>query len=163
VSTIRAWIGVVSVTVGGVVTVAGSMVNGLMTHRVAETTIEGEHRQRLWEKQSAAYEDTVRELLARRARREALTSRGDVGNIGSHLIEEMRKAKEPESIQIRAALWAYASLGPFSRPPCARGPWQPRWEPPGEQLRATRTSADKRLAVMPAGGPIRATLNAGQV
>jgi hypothetical protein len=109
VSNIGAWIGVVGVAVGGVVTVAGSMANGLMTRRVAETTIEGEHRQRLWEKQSAVYEDVVREVLARRTRRDVLTSRGDVGNIGSHPIEEMRKAEEPESIKIRSALRAYAS------------------------------------------------------
>jgi hypothetical protein len=104
-----AWIGVAAVVAGGLVSVAGAMVNGWNTRRVAETTIEGEHRQRLWEKQSAAYEDAVKEVLARRTRRDALTSRGDVGNIGSHPIEEMRKAEEPESIKIRSALRAYAS------------------------------------------------------
>jgi hypothetical protein len=64
---------------------------------------------RLWDKQAAAYVDAVTEVLARRTRREALTSRGDPGNIGSHPIQERRKAEEPESIQIRAALRAYAS------------------------------------------------------
>jgi len=104
-----AWIGVAGVAVGGLVAVTQTLVNGRIARRVAETTIEGEHRQRLWEKQSAAYEDAVKEVLARRTRREALTSRGDVGNIGSHPVEERRKAEEPESIQIRAALRAYAS------------------------------------------------------
>ena len=104
-----ALIGAAGVLAGGLVAITQTVVNGRITRRVAETTIEGEHRQRLWEKQSAAYEDAVREVLARRTRREALTSRGDVGNIGSHPVAEMRKAEEPESIQIRAALRAYAS------------------------------------------------------
>jgi hypothetical protein len=51
----------------------------------------------------------VREVLARQTRREVLMSRGDVGNIGSHPIEEMREREEPESIRIRALLLAYAS------------------------------------------------------
>jgi hypothetical protein len=104
-----AWIGAAAVVAGGLVTIAGAVVNGWNTRQVAETTIEGEHRQRLWEKQSAAYEDTVREVLARRTRRNALTSRGDVGNIGLTPIKEMRKAEEPESIRVRSALRAYAS------------------------------------------------------
>ena len=87
----------------------GTAVNGRIAHRTAETTIEGEHRQRLWEKQSAAYEETVRAVLARQTRREVLTSRGDTGNIGSHPIQETHRHEEPESIQIRALLLAYAS------------------------------------------------------
>ena len=97
------------VAIGGFISITGTAVNGRIAHRAAETTIEGERRQRLWEKQSAAYEETVREVLARQTRREALTSRGDVGNIGSHPIEEMRKREEPESIRIRALMLAYAS------------------------------------------------------
>jgi hypothetical protein len=104
-----ALIGAAGVLAGGLVAITQTVVNGRITRRVAETTIEGEHHQRLWEKQSAAYEDAVREVLSRRTRREALTSRGDVGNIGSHPGAERRKAEEPESIQIRAALRAYAS------------------------------------------------------
>lgn len=94
---------------GGLVAIAQTVVNGRITRRAAETTIEGEHRQRLWEKQSAAYEVTVKAVLARRVRREALTSRGDVGNIGSHPVQELRKAEEPGEIQTRAAMRAYAS------------------------------------------------------
>ena len=97
------------VVIGGVVSIAGTAVNGRIAHRAAQTTIEGEHRQRLWEKQAAAYEETVREVLARQTRREALTSRGDAGNIGSHPIEETRKHEEPASIRIKALLLAYAS------------------------------------------------------
>src|SRR5690348_12737748 len=104
-----AWIGVAGVAVGGLVAVTQTVVNGRISRRVAATTVEGEHRQRLWEKQSAAYEVTVRAVLERRARREALTGRGDVGNIGSHPVEELRKAEEPEGIQTRAAMRAYAS------------------------------------------------------
>ena len=51
----------------------------------------------------------MREVLARQTRREGLTSRGDVGNIGSQPIEEMRKHEEPESIRIKALMLAYAS------------------------------------------------------
>lgn len=104
-----AWIGAAGVAIGGLISIIGTAVNGRIAHRTAETTIEGEHRQRLWEKQSAAYEEAVRVVLARQTRREVLTSRGDVGNIGSHPIEEMRRNEEPESIQIRALLLAYAS------------------------------------------------------
>jgi len=104
-----AWIGVAGVAIGGFISITGTAVNGRIAHRAAETTIEGQRRQRLWEKQSAAYEETVREVLARQTRREVLTSRGDVGNIGSHPIEEMRKHEEPESIRITARLLAYAS------------------------------------------------------
>jgi hypothetical protein len=104
-----AWVGVVGVAIGGIITIAGTAVNGRIALGTTKTTIEGEHRQRLWEKRCAAYEETVREVLARQTRREALTSRGDPGNIGSHPIEEMRKHEEPESIRIRALLLAYAS------------------------------------------------------
>jgi hypothetical protein len=104
-----AWIGVAGVVIGGFISITGTAVNGWTARRAAEMTLEGEHRQRLWEKQSAAYEETVREVLARQTRREALTSRGDVGSIGSHPIEEMRKHEEPESIRIKALLLAYAS------------------------------------------------------
>lgn len=85
------------------------MITARITLRVAEKTIEGEHRQRRWEKQSAAYEEAVKEALARRTRREALTGRGDVGNIGSLPTEELRKSEEPESTRIRVALRTYAS------------------------------------------------------
>jgi hypothetical protein len=104
-----AWIGVAGVAVGGLVAVTQTVVNGRLSRLVAATTVEGEHRQRLWEKQSAAYEVTVKRVLARRVRREALTSRGDVGNIGSHPVEELRKAEEPEEIETRATMRAYAS------------------------------------------------------
>lgn len=104
-----AWIGVAGVAVGGVITIASTLVNARIARRVAETTVEGEHRQRLWEKQSSAYEAVVKEVLARRTRREALTSRGDVGNIGSHPRDEMRRAEEQETIQLTATLRAYAS------------------------------------------------------
>jgi hypothetical protein len=104
-----AWIGVAGVGVGGFISIAATAVNGRIAHRAAETTIAGEHRQRLWEKQSAAYEETVREVLARQTRRQALTSRGDTGNIGSHPREEIFKHEEPESVRIRALLLAYAS------------------------------------------------------
>jgi hypothetical protein len=49
-----AWIGVAGVAVGGFISTMGTVVNGRIAHRAAEATIEGEHRQRLWEKQSAA-------------------------------------------------------------------------------------------------------------
>jgi hypothetical protein len=104
-----AWIGAAGVLAGGFVAIIQSVVNGRSTRQVAEVTIQGEHRQRLWEKQSAAYEDAVKEVLARRIRREALTSGGHVGDAGSHPLEELLKAEEPESIQLRAALRAYAS------------------------------------------------------
>jgi hypothetical protein len=98
-----AWVGVVGVAIGGVITIAGTVVNGRIALRTTETTIESEERQRLWEKRCAAYEETVREVLARQTRRETLTSRGDPGNIGSHPIEEMRKHEEPQSIRISAS------------------------------------------------------------
>jgi hypothetical protein len=104
-----AWIGVAGVAVGGLITIAVTVVNARLARRVAEASILGEHRQRLWEKQSFAYEEAVKEVLARQTRREALMSRGDVGNIGSHPAEEMRRAEEPEGIQIRAGLRPYAS------------------------------------------------------
>jgi hypothetical protein len=72
-----AWVGVVGVAIGGVIAIAGTAVNGRIALRTTKTTIEGEERQRLWEKRCAAYEETVREVLARQTRREALTSRGD--------------------------------------------------------------------------------------
>jgi hypothetical protein len=100
---------VAGAAIGGFVAIAQTLVSGRNARQVTEATIEGEHRQRLWEKQSAAYEATVNELLARQTRREALTSRGDPGNIGSHPVQELRKAEELENIQIRAALRAYAS------------------------------------------------------
>jgi hypothetical protein len=89
-----AWIGVAGVAIGGFITIAGTAVNGRIAHRAAETTIEGEHRHRVWDKQSAAYEETVREVRARQTRRHALTSRGDTGNIGSHPREEIFKHEE---------------------------------------------------------------------
>lgn len=104
-----AWIGVAGVAIGGLISITGTAVNGRIAHRAAKTTIEGQQRQRLWEKQCAAYEETVREVLARQTRREALTSRGDLGNIGSQPIEEMRQHEEPESIRIKALMLAYAS------------------------------------------------------
>ena len=104
-----AWIGVAGVAVGSFLSFLGTTLNGRITHRAAEAAIEGERRQRLWDKQSAAYEETVREVLARQIRREALTSRGDVGNIGRHPIEEGRKHEEPENIRIKALMLAYAS------------------------------------------------------
>jgi hypothetical protein len=100
---------VAGVAIGSVISIVGSAVNGRITRHATEMGIEAEHRQRLWEKQSAAYEETVREVLARQTRREVLTSRGDPGNIGAHPVEEMRKGEEPESVRIRALMLAYAS------------------------------------------------------
>lgn len=102
------------VAVGSVVTTVGAAINGRIARRATAMTIEAEHRQRLWEKQSTAYEETVREVLARQTRREMLTSRGDPGNIGTHPIEEMRKNEEPESVRIRALMLAYASVAVWS-------------------------------------------------
>ena len=104
-----AWVGVAGVAVGGLLSTAGTAVNGRIARRAAETAIEGAHRQRLWEKHSAVYEEIVREVLARQVRREALTSRGDFGNIGSHPIEETRRNEEPDSVRMKALLLAYAS------------------------------------------------------
>jgi hypothetical protein len=104
-----AWIGVAGVAVGGLITITVTVVNARLARRVAEASILGERRQRLWEKQSFAYEEAVQEVLARQTRREALMSRGDVGSVGSHPVEEMRRAEEPEGIQIRAGLRPYAS------------------------------------------------------
>ena len=84
---------------GGLITIAVTVVNARLARRVAEASILGGHHQRLWEKQSSAYEEAVKEVLARQIRREALMSRGDVGNVRSHPAEEMRKAEEPEGIQ----------------------------------------------------------------
>jgi len=43
------------------------------------------------------------------------------------------------------------------------GRWEPTWEPPGRTTScAKRTSTDRRMAIMPARGPIRTTLNAWQ-
>jgi hypothetical protein len=56
-----AWIGVAGVAVGSVITIGGTIVNARIARRVTAATIEGEHRQRLWEKQSAAYEVTVKQ------------------------------------------------------------------------------------------------------
>lgn len=97
------------VAIGSVITIVGTAINGRIARRATAMTLEAEHRQRLWEKQSAAYEETVREVLARQTRRETLTSRGDPGNIGGHPVEEMRKSEEPESVRIRALMLAYAS------------------------------------------------------
>jgi hypothetical protein len=115
-----AWIaaGVSLVSLGG--TVAVAIVGFRNTRNATARTVEANtsntvralaaaRSDRLWDKQAAAYVDAVAEVLARRTRREALTSRGDVGNIGSHPRDERLKAEEPESIQIRAALRAYAS------------------------------------------------------
>ena len=97
------------VAIGSVITIVGTAINGRIARRATAMTLEAEHRQRLWEKQSAAYEETVREVLARQTRRETLTSRGDPGNIGGHPVEEMRKSEEPESVRIRALMLADAS------------------------------------------------------
>jgi hypothetical protein len=115
-----AWIaaGVSIVSLAGTVTVA--IVGFRNTRKATAQTVDAStnntvralaaaRSDRLWDKQAAAYVDAVTEVLARGTRREALTSRGDVGNIGSHPRQERLKAEEPESIQIRAALRAYAS------------------------------------------------------
>lgn len=104
-----AWIGVGGVAVGGLIAITGTLVNGRVARQAAETTTKGAHRQRLWEKQSSAYEAVLKEVLARRTRREVLTSRGDVGNIGSHPRDEMQRAENDDSIQLTATLRAYAS------------------------------------------------------
>jgi hypothetical protein len=55
---------------------------------------------------------------------------------------------------------AAAMTANSSTQPC----WEPTWEPSGRTTSpARRTSADKRLAIMPGGEPIRTALNAIQV
>ncbi|MGO8960949.1 MAG: hypothetical protein ACLQFR_26810 [Streptosporangiaceae bacterium] len=104
-----AWISVVGAAVGGGFALMGSMASTRIARKAAEVTIDGRHNQRLWEKQAAAYEEAVREVQARRTRRTTLTSRGDIGNIGSHSIQELFKAEEPEISRIRAGLRPYTS------------------------------------------------------
>ena len=53
-SVIDAWIGVAGVAIGSFISITGTIVNGRIARRAAEMAIEGEHRQRLWEKQCAA-------------------------------------------------------------------------------------------------------------
>jgi hypothetical protein len=104
-----AWIGAGGLVAGSAITIVGQWASGRAGRLAANATIEADRRHRLWEKRTAAYEDAAGEVLARRTRREALTSRGDIGNVGSHPADEMRKAEEPGIIRIRSLLEAYAS------------------------------------------------------
>lgn len=104
-----AWIAAVPGSLGIIGTVVVSIVGTRTTRQATIATINADHKARVWEKRAAVYEDAVSEVLARRTRRESLTSRGDVGNIGSKPVEELRKIEEPEIIRIRAALRPYAS------------------------------------------------------
>jgi hypothetical protein len=70
-------------------------VNGRIALRTTKTTIEGENRQRLWEKRCAAYEETVREVnLARLA--SATMSQGSLppGVDYQGVLDAMYKSKE---------------------------------------------------------------------
>jgi hypothetical protein len=80
-----------------------------MGRATARVSVAADRSHRLWEKRTGAYEDAVRELLECRKRREALTSRGDVGNIGSYPREELLMAENPETIRVRSLLRSYAS------------------------------------------------------
>lgn len=105
-----AWIASGVGALGIVSTAVVSIVGSRSARQVAIATINASHNARVWENRAAAYEDAVREVLARRTRRVALTSRGDIGNIGSKPIEEMRKAEEPEIIRIARYLQAGGEL-----------------------------------------------------
>jgi hypothetical protein len=105
----EAWIAAGVGGLGIVATAVVAVVNARNTRQTAIATIDTGRETRVWEKQSAAYEDAVKEVLARRTRRTALTSRGDIGNIGSHPVEEIFKAEDPEIIRVRARLRPYAS------------------------------------------------------
>jgi hypothetical protein len=104
-----AWISAAAVVAGGLVAIAGQVASARIARAAAKATIAGDRDARLWERRAGAYVDAVREVLARRTRREALTSRGDIGNVGRHPIEEIQKAEQTEIIEIRSVLRAYAS------------------------------------------------------
>jgi hypothetical protein len=100
---------VLAATIG----VSGTVIVGVAGFGAAiwntRKTLAAAREARIWDRRAAAYVDAIHEVDGRRTRREALTSRGDIGNIGSHPVEEMRKAEEPELIRIRAALRPFAS------------------------------------------------------
>lgn len=104
-----AWIAAIPGSLGIIGTVVVSYIGYRGSRQATIATINAGHDARVWEKQTSAYEDAVREVLARRSRRDAITGRGDIGNIGSQPREEILKGEEPEIIRIRAALRAYAS------------------------------------------------------
>jgi hypothetical protein len=104
-----AWIAAIPSGLAIISTATVSIVSSRNAKKATIATIDAGHNARLWEKRASAYEDAVKEVQARRIRREALTSRGDIGSVGSKPIEETRKAEEPEIIKIRAALRPYAS------------------------------------------------------
>jgi hypothetical protein len=104
-----AWIAAVPGSLGIIGTVVVSVVGSRTTRQATIATINAGHSARVWEKRAAAYEEAVREVLARRTRREATTSRGDLGGVESKAVEELFQAEESEIIRIRAALRPYTS------------------------------------------------------
>jgi len=87
------------------------MVNGRITRRVAAAAVESEHRQRLWEKQTAAYEDAVQEVLARQIRRGAALQ----GQIGRAVLAEPAQPRRlrVSTRKVKAALSRYNKADPY--------------------------------------------------
>jgi hypothetical protein len=108
-----AWIAVAGGVSGALVGVIGSTTIAISsarnTRRSVEVTIEAERLQRLWEKQAAAYEDVVKEMLLRRTQREYALSHGDIGSGPPALSLLLRRSDDPESVQVKALLLAYGS------------------------------------------------------
>lgn len=98
----------------GIVGVIGSTIASVTsvrnTRRSVRDTIDHERRQRLWEKQAAAYEDVVKEMLLRRTQREYALGHGDIGAGPTALRELLRRSDDPETIRIKALLLAYGSV-----------------------------------------------------
>lgn len=109
-TTVSEWFGIAGIAVGGIIAVSGQLVAARMSNKSAEGAVKAERNKLLWERRAAAYVDTVQDVLARRTRRESLTSRGDIGNVGNKPIREIQDVPETaESIRLRAVLRAYAS------------------------------------------------------
>jgi hypothetical protein len=110
VSDVSGWVGFAGIIAGGFIAISGQITSARLASKTAEGTIAADRNQRLWERRAGAYVDMVQDVLARRTRREALTSRGDIGNIQDNPRRELYDVAEaPEHIRLRAVLRAYAS------------------------------------------------------
>jgi hypothetical protein len=132
-----AWIAVIPASLAVITAAIVSLAGYRNARQVATATIEAAHNARLWEKRAAAYEDAVREVLARRARREDLANR-DAWTADSKWYEEYHKAWEPEGIRVRAALRPYASAEAWTAYQAADGANTAFWIGQVEVARAIR-------------------------
>ena len=80
----------------GIAGIAGSVLVAIVSsrnsRRATETTIQSERHLRLWEKQAAAYEEVVKEMLLRRTQREYALSHGDIST-GPPELEQITQEK----------------------------------------------------------------------